>query len=96
MKSLAFPFERSGFRYELIDRQELVCLVKQTRLGRRYWCFEVVKLIPYPDQIRFGAFVPAHECYPSDEHWGNLRLHLPPRRARESPEEIRRDDREAF
>ena len=70
MKSLAFPFERAGFRYELIDRQGLVCLVKQTRLGKSHWCFEVVKLIPYPDQIRFGAFVPAHECYPPDEHWG--------------------------
>ena len=70
MKPLAFPFERAGFRYDLIERQGLVCLVKQTRIGKSYWCYEVVKLRTEPDKIRFGNPVPAHERYPSDEEWG--------------------------
>lgn len=70
MKTLSFPFERAGFRYDLIERQGLVCLVKQTRIGQCHWCYEVVKLRTEPDKIRFGNFVPAHERYPSDEDWG--------------------------
>lgn len=70
MKSLAFPFERAGFRYDLIERQGLVCLVKQTRLGKSYWAYEVVKLRTYPDKALFGKLVPAHEAYPPDEDWG--------------------------
>ena len=70
MKILEFPFNARGFRYELVERQGLVCLVKQTRIGYEFWAYEVVRLIPYPDQVRLGTLVPAHECYPSDEHWG--------------------------
>jgi hypothetical protein len=38
MKVLAFPFEWRGFRYELIERQGLVCLVKAMRIGHRFGC----------------------------------------------------------
>ena len=71
MKSLAFPFERAGFRYELIERQGLVCLVKQTRIGHGHWCYELVKLRVYPDKFAFGKLIPAHEAYPGDEDWGS-------------------------
>jgi hypothetical protein len=70
VKILAFPFDARGFRYELIERQGLVCLVKQTRLGHGYWCYEIVKLRTEPDKIRFGNLVVAHERYPSDEDLG--------------------------
>ena len=70
MKTLTFPFDARGFRYELIERQGLVCLVKQIRLGGSYWAYEVVKLRTHPDQVMFGKLVPAHERYPSDEDWG--------------------------
>jgi hypothetical protein len=70
MKILEFPFNARGFRYELIEHQGLVCMVKQTRIGMSYWCYEVVKLRIEPDKIRFGNLVPAHERYPSDEDWG--------------------------
>jgi hypothetical protein len=48
----------------------MVCLVKATRIGKQYYCYEVVKLKTYPDQTMFGDFVPAHEGYPGDEDWG--------------------------
>lgn len=40
MKTLTFPFERAGFRYELIEREGLICLgqanqARQELLGLR-------------------------------------------------------------
>src|SRR5260370_38758378 len=70
MKILAFPFDARGFRHELIERQGAVCLVKATRIGKKYYCYEVVKLKTYSDRTMFGDFVPAHEGYPGDEDWG--------------------------
>lgn len=70
MKILAFPFEARGFHYELIERQGLVCLVKQTRIGHGHWCYELVKPRVYPDKFAFGKLIPAHEAYPGDEDWG--------------------------
>jgi hypothetical protein len=69
-KPLAFPLHACGFLHELVERSGMVCLVKRSRIGNDHWHYEVVKLIPYPDQVRFGTLVPAHECYPSNEHWG--------------------------
>jgi hypothetical protein len=32
--------------------------------------YEVVKIQAYPDQERFGSFIPAHESMPGSETWG--------------------------
>jgi hypothetical protein len=72
-KKLEFPFEKLGFRHELIKRDGLVCLVRRTRIGYPNIPahFEVVNLCQYPERILpDGKVLPASEAYPSSELWG--------------------------
>ena len=72
MRELEFPFNRSGFCYEPIDRTGMVCLVRVTRFPPfKAWCYEVVRLKIEPDKtFPNGYFTPEHEAYPSSEEWG--------------------------
>jgi hypothetical protein len=72
MQELEFPFARSGFDHQLIERRGPFCLVKRSSAAgkRSHSHYEVVRLsIRGPDQL-FGRFVPERECYPASEEWG--------------------------
>jgi hypothetical protein len=49
---LRFPFTRSGFQHELIERRGLVCLVKRSK--PEHWHYEVIKLRIEPAKEIFG------------------------------------------
>jgi hypothetical protein len=68
VKTLEFPFYRSGFTHELVERNGMVCLVRRSTQTHSH--YEVVNLRVEPDKEWFGNFYPEHERYPSDEQWG--------------------------
>jgi len=71
---MKFPFNRGGYRHELVDQAGKVCLVRRVSThrmskGSEHW--EVVILRPveahtFPD----GRTVPACDGYPSPTGWG--------------------------
>jgi hypothetical protein len=70
LKQLEFPFNRDGFTHELVERIGDVCLVHRHKGGRQSH-FEVVRLLHAPEKtFPNGHVTPAHEAYPSSEHWG--------------------------
>ena len=75
MKRLEFPFTRNGFTHELIERNDMICLVKRSK--REHSHYEVVRLRIEKDKERFGKFYPEHERYPSDEDWGSYGFTYP-------------------
>jgi hypothetical protein len=75
-KPLEFPFDKSGFRHELIKRDGLICLVRRSRIDHPDTpphC-EVVKLRQKPAWVcpATGVQIPPKEVYPDAERWGDI------------------------
>jgi hypothetical protein len=75
LKTIEFPFTKSGFRHDLLTRKGLVCLVQRTRIhadgSEGLLHYEVVRLRQAREWIApNGRIIPAAENYPSSESWG--------------------------
>jgi hypothetical protein len=74
MTPLAFPFDRAGYRHDLVQRSGRVCLVQRTSTrpdsrGHVHW--EVVILCQYKERPSpRGTILPAVESYPPTTAWG--------------------------
>lgn len=71
MPSVAFPFDRDGYRHRLLERTGAVCLIERTNrlTGSVHW--EVVRVRPITAHVwPNGRLTEAGERYPSTAEWG--------------------------
>lgn len=67
MKTLKTEFEKRGFQYRQIWRDENYAIYSQTKYRTHY---EVIKIRVCEDRILDGREIEGGEIYPGDKKWG--------------------------